>query len=110
MRSWQGNMQQLFQCGGSQGPDTGDRRKLGGVCIQQIVQTAKARTDSTSGDRADAWQGQQDVHLLFGLSRPTSSHRGTVSRMLHTSVYFSDLAAFCNHVNQVRRISWTATG
>src|SRR6266700_5683256 len=105
MRSWQGNMQQLFQCGGSQGPDTGDRRKLGSVCIQQIVQTAKSRTDSASSDMADAWQGQQDVHLLFGLSRPAASHRWTVSRLLHTTVSFSDLAPFCYRVNQVRRIS-----
>ena len=95
-------MQQLFQCGGSQGPDTGDRRKLGGVCIQQVVQTAKARTDSTRGDVADARQGQQDVHLLLGLSRPAASHRGTVSRLFHTTVYFSDLAAFCYRVHQVR--------
>jgi hypothetical protein len=103
-------VQQLFQCGGSQGPDTGDRRKLGSVCIQQIVQTTKSRTDSTRGDVADAWQGQQDVHLLFGLRRPASSRRGTVSRLLHTTVYFSDLAPFCYRVNQVRRISGTATG
>ena len=103
-------MQQLFQRSGSQGPDTRDRRKLGSVCIQQVVQTAKARTDSTSGDEADAWQGQQDVHLLFGLRRPASSHRWTLSRLLHTSVYFSDLAAFCYRIHQVRRISGTATG
>ena len=103
-------MQQLFQCSGSQRPNTGDRRKLGSVCIQQIVQTAKARTDSTRGDVADAWQGQQDVQLLFGLSRPASSHRWTLSRLLHTSVSFSDLAPFCYRVHQVRRISGSATG
>ena len=103
-------MQQLFQRGSSQRSDTGDRRKLGGVCIQQVVQTAKARTDSTSGDMADAWQGQQDVHLLFGLSRPASPRRGTVSYWLPTSVYLSDLAAFCYGVHQLRRISWSVTG
>src|SRR5205809_603127 len=103
-------MQQLLQCGGSQGPDTWDRRKLGGVCIQQVMQTAKSCTDSTSCDMADAWQGQQDVHLLFGLSHSAASHRGTVSRLLHTTMYFSDLAAFCYHVHQVRRISRSAAG
>ena len=95
-------MQQLFQCSGSQGPDTGDRRKLGGVCIQQVMQTAKACTDSTSCDMADAWQGQQDVHLQFGLSRPASSRRGTMSRLLKATVYFSGLAPFCYRVHQVR--------
>ncbi len=94
-------MQQLFQCGGSQGPDTWDRRKLVGVCIQQIVQTAKARTDSTSGDVADAWQGQQDVHLLFGLRRPAASHRGTVSCLLQETAYFPDLAAFCYRIHKM---------
>jgi hypothetical protein len=74
------------------------------------MQAAKARTDGTRGDVADAWQGQQDVHLLFGLSRPASSRRGTVSRLLHTTMYFSDLAPFCYRVNQVRRISGSATG
>jgi hypothetical protein len=94
-------MQQLFQCGGSQGSDTWDRRKLGGVCIQQVVQSAKARTDSTSGDVADARQGQQDVHLLFGLRRPASSRRGTVSRLLQETAYFPDLAAFGYRVHQM---------
>jgi hypothetical protein len=96
--------------GGSQGPNTWDRRKLGSVCMQQIVQTAKARTDGTSGDEADARQGQQDVQLLFGLRRPAASRRGTMSCLLHTSVSFSDLTAFCYRVHQVRRISRTATG
>jgi hypothetical protein len=103
-------MQQLFQCGGLQGPDTGDRRKLGCVCMQQVVQTSKARTNCTRGDVADAWQGQQDVQLLFGLSRPASPSRGTVSRLLQATVYFSDLAAFCYRVNQLCRISRSATG
>ena len=103
-------MQQLFQRSGSRGPDTGDRRKLGGVCIQQVMQTAKARTDSTRGHGADAWQGQHDLHLLFGLSRPASSCRGTVSRLLDTTMPFSDLAPFGYRIDQVRRISGSATG
>ena len=103
-------MQQLFQRSGSRGPDTGDRRELGGVCIQQVMQTAKSRTDSACRDGADAWQGQHDVHLLFGLRRPASSCRGTVSRLLNTTMHFPGLAAFCYRIDQVRRISGSATG
>src|SRR6266567_2977387 len=103
-------MQQLLQRSGPRGPDTGDRRKLGGVCIQQVMQTAKARTDSARGDGADAWQGQHDVHLLFGLRRPAASCRGTVSRLLNTTMSFSDLAAFRDRIDQVRRILRSATG
>src|SRR6266699_1291917 len=103
-------MQQLFQRSGSRGPDTGDHRKLGGVSIQQVMQTAKARTDSARGGGADAWQGQHEVHLLFRLSLPVPSCGGTVSRLLNTTMHFSDLATFCYHIDQVRRISGSATG
>src|SRR2546430_2261871 len=110
MWGWQGHMQQLFQRSGSRGPDTGNHRKLGAVSIQQVMQTAKSRTDSARSDGADAWQGPHDVHLLFRLSRPAPSCRGTVSRLLNTTMYFSDLAAFCYRIDQVRRISGSATG
>src|SRR5258708_20618847 len=103
-------MQELFQRSGSRGPDTGDRRKLGGVSIQQVMQTAKSRTYSARGHGADAWQRQHDLHLLFGLSRPTSSCRGTMSRLLDTTMHFSNLAPFCYRIDQVRRISGSATG
>src|SRR5947208_15820028 len=63
LRRWQRGVQQLFQCSGACRGDTGDRRKLGGVSAEQLVQAAKARTDSACGDGADAWQGQHDLHL-----------------------------------------------
>ena len=101
-------MQQLFQRSGSRGPDTGDRRKLGGVSIQQIMQTAKSRTYSTRGNPADAWQGQYDLHLLLGLSSPAPSCRRSVSRGAVGRV--PDLALLGCRIDQVRRIYWSATG
>src|SRR5207302_1689297 len=103
-------MQQLFQRSGSRGPDTGDRRKLGGVGAQQVMQTAKARTEGARGGGADAWQGQQDVQLLFGLRRPASSCRGAVRRLPNTTMHFSDLAPFGHRIDQVRRLSGSTTG
>ena len=103
-------MQQLFQRSGSRGPNTGNRRKLGGVCMQQVMQTAKSRTYSVRGNGADAWQGQHDVHLLFGLSPPASFCRGTVSRLLNMAMPFADLAPFGYRIDQVCRISGFATG
>src|SRR5579872_3148062 len=103
-------MQQLFQRSSSRGPDTGDRRKLGGVGAQQVMQAAKVRTEGACGAGADAWQGQQDVQLLFRLRRPAASCRGTVRRLPNTTMHFSDLAAFGYRIDQVRRLSGAATG
>src|SRR5450755_4683879 len=103
-------MQQLFQRSGPRGPDAGDRRKLGGVSTQQIMQVAKARTDSACGDGADARQGQHDLHLLLGLSSLAPSSSRAVSRLLNTTMHFSNLTPFCYSIDQVCRISRSTTG
>jgi hypothetical protein len=103
LRRWQRGVQQLFQSGGSRGPDTGDRRKLGGVSTQQVMQAAKPRAYSARGGTADARQGQHDLHLLLGQRGPAPPSRRAVSRI-------PDLALFCCTIDKVRRICRSAAG
>src|SRR5437868_4210934 len=56
-RQWQRGVQQLLQRSGPRGSNTGDRRKLGGVGAQQVMQAAKPRAYRARGSPADAWQG-----------------------------------------------------
>lgn len=99
-RWWHSGVQQLFQCDGAGGPDTGNRCQGGGVSAQQVVQAAKSRTDSARGDGTYARQRQQDLHLLLGLSSPVSPCRGAVSRLVNANMHFSDLALFCCRIDQ----------
>jgi len=81
---------------------------LGGVSTQQIMQAAKARTDSARGDEAYARQGQYDLHLLLGLSSPAPSPGRTVSRRAVSRL--PNLALLRCNINKVCRICRSPAG
>jgi len=88
----------MFEHGGVRGPDTGYRRKLSGVGAQQVAQASKSRTEGARSDRADAREGQDNLHLLLRLSGPVPSCLCTMGRVPNTSMRFSDLALFCRGI------------